>query len=100
MPLGIDPTVDYVFKRLFADPANRDLLIHLLNAVLRLVSPIVEVKVLNPFNEKDFTDGKLTVLDIKARCSDGRWYNIEMQREIDLSLRSRLAYYCASLFAD
>lgn len=35
MPLGIYPTVDYVFKRLFGDPANKDLLIHLLNSVLR-----------------------------------------------------------------
>ena len=59
MPLGIDPTVDYAFKRLFADPANKDLLIHLLNAVLDPSPPIVDVEILNPFNEKDYADDKL-----------------------------------------
>ena len=49
MPLGIDPTVDYVFKRLFGDPQNSDLLIHLLNAVLQPKIPIREVKILIRF---------------------------------------------------
>ena len=53
MPLGIDPTVDYVFKRLFGDPQNSDLLIHLLNAVLELPTPIEFVEILNPFLEKE-----------------------------------------------
>lgn len=34
MGLGIDPTNDYVFRLAFGDPANSDLLIHLLNAIL------------------------------------------------------------------
>ena len=36
MGLGIDPTNDYVFRLAFGDPANSDLLIHLLNAILAL----------------------------------------------------------------
>lgn len=32
---GIDPTVDFVFKRLFGTEENRDLLIHFLNSVLQ-----------------------------------------------------------------
>ena len=80
MPLGIDPLVDYVFNRLFGDPARNAVLIHLLNAVLQFKSPIVEVEILNPFNEKEFADDKLTVLDVKARCGDGRWYNIATTR--------------------
>ncbi len=47
MGLGIDPTNDYVFRLAFGDPANSDLLIHLLNAILALPSPIVEVEILN-----------------------------------------------------
>ena len=41
MGLGIDPTNDYVFRLAFGDPANSDLLIHLLNAILELPSPII-----------------------------------------------------------
>lgn len=99
MPLGIDPTVDYAFKKLFADPANKDLLLHLLNAVLP-PPVIVEVEILNPFNEKDFADDKLSVLDIKARCASGVWYNVEIQSKAHWSLPARLAYYNACLFVD
>jgi predicted transposase/invertase (TIGR01784 family) len=100
VPLGIDPTVDYAFKRLFGDPANSDLLIHLLNAVLRLDFPIVEVQILNPFNEKEFAEDKLSVLDIKARDASRAWFNIEMQGKALGWLRQRIVYYNASLFVD
>jgi predicted transposase/invertase (TIGR01784 family) len=100
MPLGIDPTVDYVFKRLFADPANKDLLIHLLNAVLQTSPPIVDVVILNPFNEKEYADDKLSVLDIKARSVGEAWFNIEIQNRVYTSLRPRLAYYGARLYVE
>ena len=67
MILGIDPIVDFAFKRVFGDERNTDILIHLLNAILKLVVPIVSVEILNPFNDKDFSEDKLTVLDVKAR---------------------------------
>jgi len=100
MPLGIDPTVDYAFKKLFAVPENSDLLIHLLNAVIQPESPIVVVELLNPFNEKKFSEDKLSVLDIKARDSAGKWYNVEMQTRAVHVLRQRLPYYNSLLFAD
>ena len=77
--LGIDPKVDYAFKRVFGDPRNADILMHLLNSVLKLPDPIVALEILNPFNEKDFADDKLTVLDVKARDQAGRLLNVEMQ---------------------
>jgi predicted transposase/invertase (TIGR01784 family) len=70
LPLDIDPTVDYVFKKLFADPANKDLLIDLLNAVL-LPPRIVDVDITSPFNAKEFADDKLSIVDIKACGDDG-----------------------------
>jgi predicted transposase/invertase (TIGR01784 family) len=98
--LGIDPTVDYAFKKLFGDPANSELLIHLLNAVLVPALPIVEVQILNPFNEKDFAEDKLSVLDIKARDAGRAWFNVEVQGKALGWLRQRFAYYNASLFVD
>ena len=53
MPLGIRPTVDFVFKLLFGNRRNVDLLIHLLNSVLRPIHPIQTVEILNPFNDKE-----------------------------------------------
>jgi predicted transposase/invertase (TIGR01784 family) len=98
MPLGIHPTVDFVFKLLFGDTRNVDLLIHLLNSVLDLEHPIVEVTILNPFNDKEFDDDKLSIVDIKARDSTGAGYIIEVQTTLPAGLRNRLAYYTSGLY--
>jgi hypothetical protein len=40
MLLGIKPTVDFVFKKVFGSPENISVLIGLLNAILKLAHPI------------------------------------------------------------
>ena len=97
MPLGIRPTVDFVFKLLFGDPKNVDLLIHLLNAVLEPESPIAHVEILNPFNEKRFEEDKLSIVDIKAQDASGAWYVIEIQTTLPVGLGNRLVYYTSEI---
>ncbi|KAA1257761.1 PD-(D/E)XK nuclease family transposase [Rubripirellula obstinata] len=99
MPLGICPTVDFVFKFLFGQIQNTDLLIHLLNSVLVPESPIEEVVILNPYNDKEFDDDKLSIVDVKARDSAGVWYVIEVQTTIPDGLKQRLVFYTSELFA-
>ena len=50
MLLGIKPTVDFVFKKVFGSPENMPVLIGLLNAILKLAHPIVHAEILNPFS--------------------------------------------------
>jgi predicted transposase/invertase (TIGR01784 family) len=100
MPLGIDPTVDYVFKRLFGDPQNSDLLIDLLTAVLNPLVPISRVEILNPFLEKEFDDDKLSILDIRACDREQHWFNVEMQTSIFGGLKERLVYYTSCLYTE
>lgn len=97
MGLGIDPTNDYVFRLAFGDPKNSDLLIHLLNAILELPSPVVSVEILNPFIEQEFETDKLAILDIRAKDCNGRLLNVEMQKMATPALRERLVYYAACL---
>jgi hypothetical protein len=92
MPLGIKPTVDFAFKKIFGSPGNASVLIGLLNAILRLPSPIVRVEILNPFSYQEFAEEKLIVLDIRARDSEGRWLNVEMQVTVFGGLLERLVY--------
>jgi predicted transposase/invertase (TIGR01784 family) len=99
VPLGIYPTVDYVFKVLFGDPANADLLIHLLNAVLRHKVPIVNVIILNPMLGKEFDEDKDSFLDILAEDETGRKFNVEMQTTIPYDLGERLVFYASKLLA-
>jgi PD-(D/E)XK nuclease family transposase len=58
MPSGIDPRVDYVFKRLFGSENTTALLIDLLNAVLQFVvgKRVRDVILRNPFSAKAYAE--------------------------------------------
>lgn len=76
----IDPKIDCVFKVLLGTDRNRRLLIHFLNAILagEFTAPIIEVEILNPYNEREFLNDKLSIVDVKARDRTGRLYQIEI----------------------
>ena len=95
MQIGVDPKVDYAFKRVFGHENNTDILCSLLNAVLNPPADqrLVSAQVLNPFLDQDTDDDKLAILDIKARDQLGRLYNIEMQMRSVRFLRERILYY-------
>ena len=99
MILGIDPKVDYAFKRLFGREQNRALLADVIDAVLRPLPEhrIVELQILNPFNDKQAPDDKLSVVDVKARDQSGRQFNVEMQMVAERHLARRILYYWARL---
>ncbi|MEM9588051.1 MAG: Rpn family recombination-promoting nuclease/putative transposase [Planctomycetota bacterium] len=100
MLLGIRPTVDFAFKKIFGSPQNAAALIGLLNAILDLKRPIVAVEILNPFSYQEFAESKLIVLDVRCRDSAGRSLNVEMQVSVYAGLIERLVYYACSMFVD
>jgi predicted transposase/invertase (TIGR01784 family) len=100
MITGIDPRVDIAFKKLFGTPAWSQLTISLIDAVL-CPAPgghIVQLDLLNPYNEQDSLSDKLSVLDIKARDERGRYFNVEMQMHLGQALVPRLLFYWARLY--
>jgi predicted transposase/invertase (TIGR01784 family) len=90
MSLGIKPTVDFAFKKIFGSPENAAALIGLLNAILNFPRPIVAVEILNPFSYQEFAESKLIVLDVRCRDSESRWLNVEMQVSVYAGLLERL----------
>ena len=69
MQTGIDPKVDYAFKRVFAGSECQDILPNLLNAVLMRsgAERLTKIEVLNPFSQKETAQDKQIILDVKAR---------------------------------
>lgn len=98
---GIDPKVDYVFKRLFDREPTWALLVHLLNALLKPLpdKAIIDVELLNPFSEQDALDDKLSIVDVKARDKSGRLFHVEMQMLAGGAFRGRVLYCCGSRLA-
>jgi predicted transposase/invertase (TIGR01784 family) len=97
----IDPKVDCVFKTLFGSDDHRDLLVHFLNAMLAsdLRLPITDVEILNPYNERETLDDKLTVVDVKARDAARRLFQVEIQLLVVANLAPRILYAWADLYS-
>ena len=75
-----------------------EITLHFLNAILGGDPVIESVEILNPFNDKDFQDDKLSILDIKATDDQGRLLDIEMQTSLPGELANRLIYYAATQY--
>ena len=97
----IDPKVDCVFKALLGTERNQALLIHFLNAILgeALPAPVTETAILNPYNEREFLDDKLSIVDVKARDDAGNQYQIEIQLLDHPDLSARILYGWADLYS-
>jgi predicted transposase/invertase (TIGR01784 family) len=97
----IDPMVDFAFKMLLGYSTHRSVLIFFLNSVLERYGgvPIVDVQLQNPYNERDFSQGKLTVVDVKATDKRGHVFQVEVQLVVHPSLPERMLYGWSTLFS-
>lgn len=97
----IDPKIDCVFKALLGSEANRGLLIHFLNAMLcsEIDAPVTEVTILNPYNDKEFFDDKLSIVDMKAKDQEERMFQVEIQLLNYRSLPTRMVYTWTDLYS-
>ena len=96
----INPRVDFAFKKLFGSEENKDLLISLINSIVSEEEQVVEVELKNPYNLADYRADKISILDIKARDENGRWFNVEMQIREDNNFDKRALYYWAKLVTE
>jgi predicted transposase/invertase (TIGR01784 family) len=94
----IDPTVDCVFKALFGQEENKDLLIHFLNAILKPEAPITDITYINPINDPRSEDEKLTIIDIRAVDTAHTTHHIEMQLRNHRALPERMLYNWSSIY--
>ena len=98
--LHLNPRVDFAFKKLFGTEENQAILKAFINAVLPDSEQVTEIQLLNPYNQPNRADDKLSILDIKAKDKDGKYYNIEMQITDQVDYQQRALYYWAKCYAD
>ena len=94
----IDPTIDCVFKAILGMEGNEGVLVHFLNCILKLATPISSVTIINPYNDKKFLDDKLSIVDIKAIDEAGSKYQIEVQVATPKSLPERMLYTWSDIY--
>ena len=94
----LNPLVDFAFKKLFGVEENKDLLIDLINAVVSEKDQIADLEIKNPYNAQTFKHDKFSILDIKAKGTNNRWYNIEMQIMNQEYYDARALYYWSKVY--
>jgi predicted transposase/invertase (TIGR01784 family) len=94
----LDPTLDVVFKLLFASPSNRAGLISLLTAVLKPPKRIARVELRDPELSVRLPSDKRGRLDLLVVLEDGTQIDVEMQAFKRTGFRKRAVYYWARVF--
>ena len=94
----INPQIDCVFKAILGAEENKPALIHFLNAIIKPIKPVKAVEILNPYNEKEFLNDKLSIVDIKARDEEDRIFQIEIQMTLFSYLPSRMLYSWCDIY--
>ncbi len=95
----LDPTLDYVFKKMFT--ADTEILVDLINSVLGLSGErqILTANVKNPDILPDEINKKYIILDISAADESGCNYDIEMQVRRYKSYSKRAVYYMSKMYS-
>ncbi len=96
----LNPRNDVAFKRLFGTEKNKDILLCLLNEVLKkqIHYPIVDVEFLKPIMDRDLLCKKQSIVDVLCRDEDGCQYIIEMQVANAAGFEERAQYYAYKAF--
>ena len=89
----LDPKIDYVFKRIFGEKGDEDILMSLINSILKGNPPIKELELLNTEYPKEGVITKGCQFDILAKTYNGTTINIEMQYRNNKCISDRIIYY-------
>jgi predicted transposase/invertase (TIGR01784 family) len=100
-PKFFAPTNDFVFKKIFGDERNIDILADFLQAVLDLPPEEYEqIQLVDPHAKRDREKDKLGILDIKVRTKKGKHIDIEIQVSDTPFMRERIVFYLSKLITE
>jgi predicted transposase/invertase (TIGR01784 family) len=89
---------DYIFKLIFGDERNKDILEDLLRSMLDLPDEEYEVlEIVDPHIKRTTIDSKLAILDIKIKTKSGNIVNIEIQLINTKQIKERVIFYLSGL---
>ncbi len=96
----LNPQNDIAFKRLFGTKKNKDILISLLNEVLKnqLQKQIKEVIFLSPIQLPEALENKQSIVDVLCEDTDGVQFIVEMQVAQTKGFEARAQFYASKAF--
>ena len=96
----INPKTDFGFKKIFASPQSKEVLMSFLNAMLYKGEPtITDLEIIDPYAAPAITGLKDTYLDVKAKITGNKTVIIEMQVINVEAFTKRVIYNAAKTYA-
>lgn len=97
----VTPKLDLVFKKIFSDTKNTDILIDFISTILGInPSSITDIEILDNELKPESLDEKFCRLDIKITINKQTVINIEMQVLNYHNYKERVLFYWAKLFIE
>jgi predicted transposase/invertase (TIGR01784 family) len=93
---ALNPLADPIFKRIFGE--EKEILMELINAVMQLEHPVVNIEYLPPELLPENIDKKTTVVDVRCTDDVGRHFIVEMQVARQKSLKKRVFFNAARVY--
>jgi predicted transposase/invertase (TIGR01784 family) len=94
----LDPKLDIVFKMLFTDPRNRDLLCRFVQDFLQPATPIADIEVLNPELRRVSPGERGAEVDLLVCFDGGKRAHVEIQLSPRDGFIGRSLFYWARAF--
>lgn len=94
----LKPKNDYVFKKIFGDERNKDILIAFLKAILKI--DIKDVQILNSELPKENIADKKSILDIRATIDNNVEIDVEIQVARTIYMPQRSLYYWSKIYCE
>jgi len=96
----INPKTDFGFKKIFASPQSKEVLMSFLNAMLYKGEPtITDLEIIDPYAAPAITGLKDTYLDVKAKITGNKTVIIEMQVINVEAFTKRVIYNAAKTYS-
>lgn len=94
----LNPLNDFMFKKIFGEEKDKEILIGFLNAILK--ADISDLTIENDKLSRETKDEKLGILDIKAKTNSGEKINIEVQTINKYNMVPRTLFYWSKLYIE
>ena len=92
------PKNDLCFKMIFGNQKHKRLLIHFLNCIVEVASPIKDVKIEKTDLTAEYVSEKWSRLDVLATTQDGEKINIEIQIKDEKNIIPRTLFYWSRIY--
>ncbi|MDF9828757.1 Rpn family recombination-promoting nuclease/putative transposase [Parabacteroides sp. PF5-6] len=95
----MNPLLDFSFKRLFGQDANKELLIDFLNILFEGERKVEDITFMDKEIPSEFLEGRMVIFDILCREKDGTFFIVEMQNSNQFYFFDRALFYLCRMIS-